>query len=107
MYPQKVKRTFDFKTLPIDTLQISPVGIVPKSDGKSWRMITHLSYPEGRGINDFIDPDLCTVRYVMPNSSKSSGCTLKRRNALLMSMTPSSAFFPSLLIISMTLSKEV
>ena len=26
-------------------------------------MITHLSYPEGRGINDFIDPDLCTVRY--------------------------------------------
>ena len=52
-----------FKTLPIDTLQISPVGIVPKSDGKSWRMITHLSYPEGRGINDFIDPDLCTVRY--------------------------------------------
>ena len=38
-----------FKTLPIDTLQISPVGIVPKSDGKSWRMITHLSYPEGRG----------------------------------------------------------
>jgi hypothetical protein len=31
----------------------------------------------------------------------------KRRNALLTSMTPSSAFFPSLLIISMTLSKEV
>jgi hypothetical protein len=30
-----------FKTLPIDTLQISPVGIVLKSDGKSWRMITH------------------------------------------------------------------
>ena len=26
-------------------------------------MITHLSYPEGRGVNDFIDPDLCTVRY--------------------------------------------
>ena len=26
-------------------------------------MITHLSYPEGRGINDFIDSDLCTVRY--------------------------------------------
>jgi hypothetical protein len=46
-----------------DTLQISPVGIVPKSDGKSWRMITHLFYPEGKGINDFIDPDLCTVRY--------------------------------------------
>ena len=33
-----------FKTLPIDTLQISPVGIVSKSDGKSWRMITHLSF---------------------------------------------------------------
>jgi hypothetical protein len=42
----------------IDSLQI-----LPKSDGKSWRMITPLSYSEGRGVNDFIDPDLCTVRY--------------------------------------------
>jgi hypothetical protein len=47
-----------FQTLPIDTLQISP-----KSDGKSWMMITPLSYSEGRRVNDFIDPDLCTVRY--------------------------------------------
>jgi hypothetical protein len=47
MYSQKAKCTFDVND--------------PKL--KSWRMITHLSYPEGRGINDFIDPDLCTVRY--------------------------------------------
>ena len=26
-------------------------------------MITRLSYPEGMGVNDIIDPDLCTVRY--------------------------------------------
>lgn len=51
-----------FDQLPISNLHISPVGIVPKSDG-GWRMITHLSYPSDRGINDFIDPDLCTVQY--------------------------------------------
>lgn len=26
-------------------------------------MITHISYPSDRRINDFIDPDLCTVQY--------------------------------------------
>lgn len=31
--------------------------------GWGWRMITHISYPSDRGINDFIDPDLCTVQY--------------------------------------------
>lgn len=51
-----------FDQLPISNLHISPVGIVLKSDG-GWRMITHLSYPSDRGINDFIDPDLCTVQY--------------------------------------------
>lgn len=52
-----------FKTLPISNLQVSPVGVVLKSDGKSWRLITHLSFPEGVGVNNFIDPDLCSVRY--------------------------------------------
>lgn len=52
-----------FPTLPISNLQVSPIGIVPKSDGVSWRLITHLSYPENNGINDFIDEAYCTVRY--------------------------------------------
>jgi hypothetical protein len=51
-----------FLEMPISNLHISPVGLIPKSDG-GWRMITHLSYPTSCGINDFIDPELCTVQY--------------------------------------------
>ena len=36
---------------------------MPKSDGVTWRLISHLSYPTSNGINDFIDPVHCTVRY--------------------------------------------
>ena len=51
-----------FDTLPISNLQISPIGLVPKYDG-GWRLITHLSYPNDHGINQFIDPVHCTVKY--------------------------------------------
>ena len=51
-----------FSQLPVANLHVSPVGLVPKSDG-GWRMITHLSYPVNSGINCFIDPELCTVQY--------------------------------------------
>jgi hypothetical protein len=33
-----------FKYLPISTLRISPIGLVPKSDG-NWRLITLLPQP--------------------------------------------------------------
>ena len=36
---------------------------MPKSDGVTWRLISHLSYPTFNGINDFIDPVHCAVRY--------------------------------------------
>ena len=52
-----------FKFLSISNLQVSPCGIVPKSDGVTWRLISHLSYPTINGINDFIDPVHCAVRY--------------------------------------------
>lgn len=52
-----------FDRLPLPNLQVSPIGVVPKSDGISWRLITHLSFPRESGINDFIDPDLCSVKY--------------------------------------------
>ena len=31
-------------------------------------MITHLSYPESCGVNEFIDPNLCTVQFVSYDS---------------------------------------
>jgi len=51
-----------FSKRPISNLQTSPIGLVPKSSS-GWRLITHLSYPEGSSINDFIDPEICQVKY--------------------------------------------
>ena len=56
-----------FKCLLISNLQVSPCGIVPKSDGVTWRLISHLSYSTFNGINDFIYPVHCTVRYPSPD----------------------------------------
>lgn len=51
-----------FNKCPISNLQTSPIGLVPK-ENSGWRLITHLSYPEGSSINDFIDYDICQVKY--------------------------------------------
>ena len=47
---------------PIYTLRVSPIGLVEKTPGE-FRLIHHLSYPEGESLNDFIDQDLCLVKY--------------------------------------------
>ena len=39
------------------------LALVPKSSGE-WRLITHLSYPENDSVNDFIDPQICSVKYL-------------------------------------------
>lgn len=51
-----------FSQKPIANLRISPIGLVPKSDNK-FRLITHLSYPNQFSVNDFIDENLCKVKY--------------------------------------------
>lgn len=51
-----------FVNKPISNLRISPIGLVEKAD-KSWRLITHLSYPHDNGVNDYIDQEFCAVRY--------------------------------------------
>ena len=43
-------------------LTISPIGLIPKNSG-GFRMIHHLSYPWGRGINAFIPEAEATVQY--------------------------------------------
>lgn len=47
---------------PISNLRLNPVGVAPKSNG-GWRLISHLSSPLGESVNDFIDPNLCSVSY--------------------------------------------
>ena len=52
-----------FATPPFRNFRTSPVGLVPKKDPNEYRLIHHLSFPEGSSVNDFI-PDCCaTVRY--------------------------------------------
>ena len=73
MYPVDVREKIDkeinmgrilgpFISPPISNLITSPIGIVRKSDG-GWRLITHLSYPSGGSVNDFIDPEICSEQY--------------------------------------------
>lgn len=51
-----------FKQPPFPTLQVSPLGLVPKKDG-DYRLIHHLSYPEAASINFFIDSEQSSVTY--------------------------------------------
>lgn len=51
-----------FTEKPISNLRLNPVGVVPKSN-EGWRLISHLSSPLGESVNDFIDPNLCSVSY--------------------------------------------
>lgn len=52
-----------FVVPPFKNLQCSPIGLVPKKGVNEFRLIHHLSYPEGSSINDFIPDDLCSVFY--------------------------------------------
>ena len=47
-----------FATAPLETLRVSP----KKAQGE-FRLIHHLSYPEGSSVNNAIPHELCTVRY--------------------------------------------
>ena len=40
------------------------LGVVPKQDG-TWRVITHLSAPDGLSINNYIDPESVTLSYTI------------------------------------------
>jgi hypothetical protein len=51
-----------FNKKPLPNLRINPVGLVPKKSG-GWRLISNLSHPNGFSVNDFIDPDVCSVQY--------------------------------------------
>ncbi len=44
-------------------MRISPLGLVPKKQPNEFRLIHHLSYPAGQSLNDYIDPELCSVQY--------------------------------------------
>ena len=51
-----------FPTPPFHDFHMSPLGLVPKRDGK-FRLIHHLSYPEGGSVNDGIPEIYSKVKY--------------------------------------------
>ena len=52
-----------FKDPPFPNLQVSPLGLVPKKAEGEFRVIQHLSSPEGSSINDGIPKEFCHVQY--------------------------------------------
>ena len=53
-----------FGSLPFSYMKISPIGIVPKKNPSQYRLIHHLSFPEGNSVNDFIDKQFSSLQYV-------------------------------------------
>ena len=45
-------------------VQISPFGVIPKSEPGKWHLIVDLSSPEGKSVNDGICKELCSLSYV-------------------------------------------
>ena len=58
-----------FAVPPFPNFRCSPLGIVPKKDPSEFRLIHHLSYPQGSSVNDFIPDDCSSVRYASINDA--------------------------------------
>ena len=57
-----------FNDIPFDTFIQSPISLVPKDDGKDYRLIFHLSYPRikagnQKSVNSNTPKEICTVKY--------------------------------------------
>ena len=62
----KLKRYAEpYKVVPFEYYIQSPIGLVPKDNGKDTRLIFHLSYPRGKGtsVNANIPKTKCMVTY--------------------------------------------
>ena len=76
-----------FSEPPFPNMVISPIGVVPKKDGK-WRMIHHLSFPDGESVNDAIPEEESTVQYATVDQAVDTilqlgrGCVLSKTDVL-------------------------
>lgn len=52
-----------FVSPPFTNFRISPLGLIPKKEPNSFRLIHHLSYPKGNSLNYEIDTALSSVSY--------------------------------------------
>ena len=52
-----------FEEPPIANFRVSPLGIDPKKAPGEFRLIHHLSFPEGASVNNAIPQKMCSIRY--------------------------------------------
>ena len=54
-----------FEEIPFEYFIQSPIGLVPKDNGKNTRLIFHLSYPRGKGVsvNECTNKNACSMQY--------------------------------------------
>ena len=45
-------------------MQVSPFGVIPKSEPGKWCLIVNLSFPEGSSVNDGINRENCSLSYM-------------------------------------------
>lgn len=45
-------------------VQVSPFGVIPKSEPRKWRLIFDLSSPAGGSVNDGINREWCSLKYM-------------------------------------------
>ena len=64
-------------------VHINRFGVIPKghNTGK-WRLITDLSYPQDRSVNDGIDPALCSLKYTSVDQVAETIATLGQGSLL-------------------------
>lgn len=74
-----------FSVQPFPNMKISPIGIVPKKSPGQYRLIQHLSYPNGQSVNDFIDNEFSSVQYTTFDDA--INCLLKVGQGCLMAKT--------------------
>ena len=61
---EKKRYAGPFTKVPFSNYIQSPIGLVPKDNGKDTRLIFHLSYPRsGKSVNSETPKDLCKVKY--------------------------------------------
>lgn len=52
-----------FERPPFEKFRLSPLGVIPKKEPGSYRLIHHLSYPNHHSLNDQFYGNLCSVSY--------------------------------------------
>ena len=60
---QKGRIMGPFDTPPFDPFILSPIGVVPKKNEGEFRMIQHLSFPDGASVNSHIEESFKIVHY--------------------------------------------